>query len=129
MQIQAVGRKMRAMRKVLLCLLIPSALLAACGDNTRPGDDDDTPIDSATPDAEVPDGIPPDAYFCAPFDVGRPGGTCTNHADCDSAPGAGDGYCYAGAEGSLIYPAEGYCLFDDFSGGDCTTDADCGDRA
>jgi len=52
---------------------------------------------------------------------------CSTHADCDSAPGAGDGYCYTGDYGATQFPAEGYCTRDDGSGAICDVDADCGD--
>lgn len=55
-----------------------------------------------------------------------PGSTCDEHSDCDSAIGAGDGYCYRGdVGGSLVFPDEGYCTIDDGSGAVCAVDADC----
>lgn len=55
-----------------------------------------------------------------------PGSQCVAHADCDSAPSAGDGFCYRGdMGGSLVFPPEGYCTIDDGSGAVCATNADC----
>jgi hypothetical protein len=94
----------------------------------------DRPVDAADHDAEIsdagpPDGAPPDAFVCAAFDPGAPGGTCDNNAACDSAPGAGDGFCL---DETLVFggfPSEGYCTIDDGGGAVCDTDADCGPRA
>jgi hypothetical protein len=55
-----------------------------------------------------------------------PGAQCATHTDCDSAEGAGDGFCYRGdMGGSLIFPDEGYCTIDDGTGSVCATDDDC----
>jgi len=54
-----------------------------------------------------------------------PGAACVDHADCDSAEGAGDGFCYAGAIGTFVFPAAGYCTIDDGTGTVCEVDGDC----
>jgi hypothetical protein len=118
---------MPAMRKpTLLLVCLCAALAAGCGDNEMRGDDDD---DGVTPDANIPPDaeIGPDAMVCPAPVAGLVGSPCDQHTDCDSAPGAADGYCFFGTQGPNTYPPEGYCVRDDFTGAVCATDADCGD--
>jgi hypothetical protein len=107
--------------------MLALAACAACGDNNGSGDDDGDD-DAPTIDAAVPiDGPPPDAVDCPARGVGEVGGACDDHADCDSANGSADGFCYeTGTLGTEILPPEGYCTLDDGSGTFCDTDADCG---
>jgi hypothetical protein len=66
-----------------------------------------------------------------PVDLGGwtpllPGSHCAANADCDSAPDAGDGYCYRGdVGGSIVFPDDGFCTIDDGSGEVCVADVDC----
>jgi hypothetical protein len=97
-----------------------AAAVVACGDNWAPhGASDARPVD-----APPPDGLPPDASVCAPFDDGAPGGACATHVDCDTAAG-GDGTCYVGALGPSVFAPEGYCTVDDGTGTVCEADGDC----
>lgn len=48
---------------------------------------------------------------------GELGGPCTTSRDCDSAPGANDGFC---PDGDGEYPAQGFCMVTG-----CTDDLDC----
>ena len=97
-----------------LALVSGVLLAAACGDNFG---------------ASVDGGI--DGPACPARPPGTVGGPCTMNAQCDSAAGAGDGFCLNAALGGIGWPEEGYCVNHldvvsaDCSGG-CATDADCG---
>ncbi|HVV86885.1 MAG TPA: hypothetical protein VHE35_27795 [Kofleriaceae bacterium] len=99
---------------LLVCSLLG---LGACGDNLGP----DSAIDA---------GI--DAPTCVQRPQGQVGGPCTMDAQCESAPGAGDGLCLTAALGGIGWPAGGFCVnkvdlvSQDCSNG-CHTDAECGD--
>src|SRR5688572_26283230 len=112
---------MSPMRKLLLCVGFAAAL-AACGDNNL---SDDAPNIDAAP---IPDAEPdPDAYVCPADPPGSVGGACDEAADCDSAPGAGDGSCYVGGVNAVVFPPEGFCVREDTVNFDyCAVDADCG---
>ena len=56
---------------------------------------------------------------------GAPGSSCVADTDCETAPGAGDGFCYIGDMGPLEFPELGSCTVDDGSGAVCDVDADC----
>jgi hypothetical protein len=81
--------------------------LAACGDNLSVLGpiDAPAPIDSPTIDT----GPPPDAN-CPVRPQGVIGGSCTTDTQCDTMPGAGDGFCLRGAQGTVVWPAGGYCI-------------------
>jgi len=89
----------------LALLALPLSLaLAACGDNIADG----TSIDAALVDAPVDAAI--DARVCPVPAQGMVGGTCTTNAQCDSATGAGDGFCFNNLLGVAPWPAPGHCL-------------------
>ncbi|MFO0683712.1 MAG: hypothetical protein U0234_16760 [Sandaracinus sp.] len=68
------------------------------------------------------DAFAPDASCSAPV-AGALGGPCTTDAICDSAVGAGDGFCLRGMVGSTTWPTEGFCTNRIDA---CTLDGDCG---
>ena len=128
---------MRSLLVPVLCALAA----AACGDNLR-GDlgdaaiaddaaiDDDATIaddaattDAATTDAATTDGGPPLDASCPGRAPGQVGGACVTDAECDSAAGAGDGVCLRGPSGTVVWPAQGFCVNRLDA---CTTDAQCG---
>ena len=100
----------------LACVLLLA--LAGCGDNLKP----EQAVDAAAVDA---------APTCDPRAAGQVGGPCTMDAQCESAPGLGDGLCLNAALGGIGWPAGGYCVNKidlvsaDCSNG-CDTDAECG---
>lgn len=106
------------MRHLLACaaflVLVP---VAGCGDN-RKVDELDSSVD---PDAQVGDATDPDATpidapvaidaSCPIRATGMVGGGCTTDAQCDSAAsGPGDGFCLRGQQGSVFWPAAGFCV-------------------
>lgn len=122
------------MRSFLVAACAVSVVsIAGCGDNLKITD----PVDAALIDAPDIDAVPIDAAVDAvPIDAscparpaGQPGGACTSDAQCDSAVGAGDGFCLRGDLGSIVWPAQGYCVnrTDVLGGTPCATDAQCGD--
>lgn len=84
---------------------------------TRDGGVDAPGLDDAGLDA-----FAPDASCSAPV-PGSLGGPCATDAVCDSAIGAGDGFCLRGAVGRTRWPAEGFCVNRIDA---CALDADCG---
>lgn len=108
------------MRNALLFASLALAL-AACGDNLNPGG----PVDAATIDAAIdaPTDAAIDARVCPQVAAGQPGGPCSSDAQCDSASGAGDGYCLVNAQGGVTWPSQGYCIN---RLGTCTMDSQCG---
>jgi hypothetical protein len=116
---------MGAMRHLLataaLLLTIP---VIGCGDNKMV----DSTVDSAVIDAPMIDSTPIDAppppvdANCPALAPGAIGGPCTLDTQCDSASGAADGFCLRGMQGSVMWPAAGYCVLQT----ECTTDVSCG---
>lgn len=101
------------------------AVIPSCLDDASP-----TPAPGAqrafgvVPEDVVADRV--GAPSVAPWTALVPGSHCAAHADCDSALGAGDGYCYRGdVGGSLVFPDDGYCTIDDGTGTVCAVDGDC----
>ena len=72
--------------------------------------------------SDAPDAFANDANCTAPA-PGSVGGACTTDGQCDSATGAGDGFCLRGRAGDAVWPAEGYCVNRIDM---CVVDADCG---
>ncbi|MBK9035000.1 MAG: hypothetical protein IPL61_27675 [Myxococcales bacterium] len=114
------------MRHLLACaallLLVP---VAGCGDNLSVTG----PVDAAVADAPDIDAVAVDARpIDAMIDASCPvrstgvGAPCTTDPQCDSTTGAGDGFCLRGAQGTVVWPTDGYCVLLT----DCTTDASCG---
>jgi len=109
-----------SMRTALLFAIVLGAGLGACTADSA------DPIDPIDPVAPVePEQPPPPPAEIVPV-LSELGGGCDDNADCDSALGAGDGYCYVGTMGPSTFPTEGYCTVDDGSGTICAVDADCG---
>jgi hypothetical protein len=109
------------MMRTAIALAFLALGLAACGDNTKNGSDSDAAVDDGgAVDATVD--APPDAN-CPARALGQVGGPCTADAQCDSASGAGDGFCLHGLQGTIAWPEEGYCV-NKIEG--CTTDGQCG---
>ncbi len=116
------------MRHFLTCAaLLLAAPLFACGDNRKVAEE----IDAAATDAPEIDAVPIDAV---PIDANCPGrapgtigGACTADAECDSAAGAGDGFCLRGPQGSITWPAAGYCVnqIDSCNATSCGTGNQC----
>lgn len=114
-----------------VALLSCAALLAACGDNLSADRPIDAAIDVAIVDTPDIDTMPIDARDidaavdanCPARLPGQVGGPCTTDAMCDSAAGAGDGFCLRGAQGPTTWPAEGYCVNQIDT---CNTDNQCG---
>src|SRR5690349_15228209 len=110
------------MRKLLLAGAA-AALLLACGDN-------DTGSNGGADARDNGDGgggsidAGPDAFFCA-FEEGALGGGCDTDTDCDSATGAGDGFCLEGVKQPSTFAPEGYCIRNVTTTA-CVNDADCG---
>ena len=104
------------MRHLLACAaILLAAPLLGCGDNRKvnEGDVDATVADAPDIDAVPIDARPVDAAIdanCPARAAGTVGGTCISDAQCDSATGAGDGFCLRGAQGSIVWPTEGYCV-------------------
>ena len=104
------------MRHLLACAaILLAAPLLGCGDNRKVNEGDvDAPVADAPDIDAVPiDARPVDAAIdanCPARAAGTVGGTCISDAQCDSATGAGDGFCLRGAQGSIVWPTEGYCV-------------------
>ncbi len=54
--------------------------------------------------------------------AGTPGGACAVDTDCDTTPGAGDGFCL-NQDDQTMWPASGYCVR--FPATACELDSDC----
>ncbi|MEQ1738188.1 MAG: hypothetical protein ABL886_17520, partial [Rhodoglobus sp.] len=107
---------------VVLAFLGSLAACASCGSSEQPVDGAvDAPVDVAETDAPT-DGPTIDAD-CPARAPGQVGGPCTTDAMCDSAAGAGDGFCLRGPLGSTTWPASGYCVNQIDT---CASDAACG---
>jgi hypothetical protein len=117
-----------------LALISCVAVLSGCGDNLE------RPVDAAVVDSsidavdaaiiDVPIDVAIDAIDAPGIDANCPartpgevGGACVTDANCDTAVGAADGICLRGALGSVVWPAQGFCITK-YDG--CTVDADCG---
>lgn len=111
---------MPSMRTVLA--VVSLALMAvACGDNLVPG----TGTDAAESDGPTPTDARVDATVdanCPLRAQGQVGGPCTDDSQCDTAPNANDGACLDLTDGTIGWPAGGYCVHT-FG---CTMDAQCG---
>lgn len=100
---------MRHLLALALLLVVP---VAGCGDNLKV----DQPIDAAADpdatdiDAATIDSGPPIDASCPVRGQGQVGGTCSTDAQCDSTTGTMDGYCLIGSQGTLVWPASGYCV-------------------
>ncbi|MBK9072047.1 MAG: hypothetical protein IPL79_13745 [Myxococcales bacterium] len=79
----------------LACPGLALALMSACGDNRAP-------IVEPPP--------PPPPPECPAREFGQLGGQCEQHADCDSAPDSGDGYCLDDPNGPVPFDAAGFCV-------------------
>ncbi len=112
------------MRSIGVLVLLAS--VPACLDARPPVPGDVTDVDEAEETAGDRLGASDDAASSGGWTPLLPGSQCAEHADCDSAPAAGDGFCYRGdVGGSLLFPDEGYCTIDDGSGAVCAIDTDC----
>ncbi|MEZ4399142.1 MAG: hypothetical protein R3B06_03940 [Kofleriaceae bacterium] len=101
----------------VVAAVLVSLPLFGCGDNLKPASDvdasTDAPLIDAPPiDAEIdaPIDAAVDAMVCPPPATGQVGGPCTGDAMCDSAAGAGDGFCLRGAQGTVVWPDAGFCV-------------------
>lgn len=100
--------------RILLC-----SVLSACAVGELPSDEPVGPLPGPAAGVVHP---PPVRGWSQLM----PGSACEAHTDCDSEPGAGDGFCYRGVMGgSLVFPDSGYCAIDDGTGAVCATDEDC----
>ncbi len=104
------------MRHLLACAAIfLAAPLIGCGDNRKVNEGEvDAPVADAPDIDAVPiDARPVDAAIDANCPIrtqGTIGGSCTAHDQCDSAAGAGDGFCLRGPQGTVTWPSQGYCV-------------------
>ncbi|HEY5923109.1 MAG TPA: hypothetical protein VIV11_15625, partial [Kofleriaceae bacterium] len=110
------------MRWAVLCAVV----LWGCGDDAPMTSRDAAGVDNTVVDVtatDAPIDAPADALVCPAAVAGTLGGTCTMDSQCDSVTNAADGLCLRGLQGSVTWPAAGFCVSKVDT---CTDDASCG---